>query len=155
VWPELHKNREGVCFICNYVYIIGVLVGLWRLRIKSEPTNPGLPRKWLLKRCMCVHTRASVCSTYFILHGSLLTSHYLGIFICRVDTLKISDFGLATVFRHEGRERQLDTCCGTVPYLAPEVIQKKPYKAEPIDVWSIGIVLVALLAGGMHLIATS
>jgi len=62
--------------------------------------------------------------------------------------LKISDFGLATVFRHEGRERQLDTCCGTVPYLAPEVIQKKPYKAEPIDVWSIGIVLVALLAGG-------
>jgi len=71
-----------------------------------------------------------------------------------VDVLKISDFGLATVYRHEGRERQLDTCCGTVPYLAPEVIQKKPYKAEPIDVWSIGIVLVALLAGGTH-IATS
>ena len=71
-----------------------------------------------------------------------------------IDVLKISDFGLATVFRHEGRERQLDTCCGTVPYLAPEVIQKKPYKAEPIDVWSTGIVLVALLAGGM-LIATS
>jgi len=68
-----------------------------------------------------------------------------------VDTLKISDFGLATVFRHEGRERELDTCCGTLPYLAPEVIQKKPYKAEPIDVWSIGIVLVALLAGGMRL----
>jgi len=74
----------------------------------------------------------------------------LGIFISFVDVLKISDFGLATVFRHEGRERQLDTCCGTVPYLAPEVIQKKPYKAEPIDIWSIGIVLVALLAGGMH-----
>jgi len=74
-----------------------------------------------------------------------------GIFCSRADVLKISDFGLATVFRHEGRERQLDTCCGTVPYLAPEVIQKKPYKAEPIDIWSIGIVLVALLAGGMHL----
>lgn len=72
-------------------------------------------------------------------------------FVCNVDVLKISDFGLATVFRHEGRERQLDTCCGTVPYLAPEVIQKKPYKAEPIDVWSIGIVLVALLAGGVCL----
>jgi len=41
-----------------------------------------------------------------------------------------------------------------VPYLAPEVIQKKPYKAEPIDIWSIGIVLVALLAGGMHLANT-
>ena len=66
------------------------------------------------------------------------------------DVLKISDFGMATMFRHEGRERLLDTCCGTVPYLAPEVIQKKPYKAQPIDVWSSGIVLVALLAGGMQ-----
>lgn len=65
-----------------------------------------------------------------------------------VDVLKISDFGLATVFRHEGRERVLDTCCGTVPYLAPEVIQKNPYSAQPIDIWSTGIVLVALLAGG-------
>jgi len=64
------------------------------------------------------------------------------------DTLKISDFGLATVFRHDGRERMLDTCCGTIPYLAPEVIQKVPYKAEPVDVWSCGIILVALLAGG-------
>jgi len=82
-----------------------------------------------------------------------MTAIFLVLYSC-IDVLKISDFGLATVFRHEGRERQLDTCCGTVPYLSPEVIQKKPYKAEPIDVWSIGIVLVALLAGGMH-IATS
>ena len=65
-----------------------------------------------------------------------------------LDNLKISDFGLATVFRHQGRERTLDTCCGTVPYVAPEVIQKKPYNAEPVDIWSCGIILVALLAGG-------
>ena len=64
------------------------------------------------------------------------------------DVLKISDFGLATIFCHDGRERVLDTCCGTVPYLAPEIIQKKRYAAQPIDVWSAGIVLVALLAGG-------
>ena len=80
--------------------------------------------------------------------GVQFSVFYTTMYFFRVDVLKISDFGLATVFRHEGRERQLDTCCGTVPYLAPEVIQKKPYKAEPIDVWSIGIVLVALLAGG-------
>ena len=65
------------------------------------------------------------------------------------DNLKISDFGLATVFRHQGRERKMETCCGTLPYVAPEVIKKKPYSAEPVDVWSCGIVLVALLAGGM------
>lgn len=63
------------------------------------------------------------------------------------DNLKISDFGLSTVFRYQGRERLLEKCCGTVPYVAPEVISRKPYHAEPADIWSCGIILVALLAG--------
>ena len=63
------------------------------------------------------------------------------------DNLKITDFGLATCFRHQGKERTLETCCGTAPYVAPEVIAKKPYKAQPMDIWSCGIILVALLAG--------
>ncbi|KAI4461814.1 serine/threonine-protein kinase chk1 [Holotrichia oblita] len=36
--------------------------------------------------------------------------------------------------------------CGTMPYLAPEVLQG-PYAAEPADIWSCGIVFVAMLAG--------
>ncbi|XP_014667982.1 PREDICTED: serine/threonine-protein kinase Chk1-like isoform X2 [Priapulus caudatus] len=63
------------------------------------------------------------------------------------DTLKITDFGLATVFRYQGKERQLNKRCGTLPYVAPEVISAKEYKAEPADIWSCGVVLVALLAG--------
>ncbi|XP_064471226.1 serine/threonine-protein kinase Chk1-like isoform X2 [Ornithodoros turicata] len=62
------------------------------------------------------------------------------------DNIKISDFGLATVFRHKGEERQLTRKCGTLPYIAPEVLVKK-YKAEPADIWSCGVILVALLAG--------
>ena len=33
------------------------------------------------------------------------------------------------------------------PYVAPEVLCKNEYKAQPTDVWSTGIVLVAMLAG--------
>ncbi|CAG0884961.1 unnamed protein product [Darwinula stevensoni] len=62
------------------------------------------------------------------------------------DNLKISDFGMATIFRHKGQERTLEKRCGTLPYVAPEVLQK-PYHAEPADVWSCGIILVAMLAG--------
>lgn len=61
--------------------------------------------------------------------------------------LKITDFGLATVFRYKERERLLDRCCGTPPYVAPEVLSKKQYKAEPADIFSCGIVLTAMLAG--------
>ncbi|KAI8514978.1 Serine/threonine-protein kinase Chk1 [Branchiostoma belcheri] len=63
------------------------------------------------------------------------------------DNLKISDFGLSTVFRHQGKERKMNKCCGTPPYVAPEVMRKEDYRAEPADIWSCGIVLVAMMAG--------
>ncbi|KAM4703947.1 serine/threonine-protein kinase Chk1 isoform 1-T1 [Rhinophrynus dorsalis] len=63
------------------------------------------------------------------------------------DQLKISDFGLATVFRHNGKERLLNKMCGTLPYVAPELIMTRGFHAEPVDVWSCGIVLTAMLAG--------
>ncbi|KAG8434683.1 hypothetical protein GDO86_012879 [Hymenochirus boettgeri] len=63
------------------------------------------------------------------------------------DQLKISDFGLATVFRHNGKERLLNRMCGTLPYVAPELLKSKAFRAEPVDLWSCGIVLTAMLAG--------
>ncbi|XP_077160979.1 serine/threonine-protein kinase Chk1 [Paroedura picta] len=63
------------------------------------------------------------------------------------DNLKISDFGLATVFKYNGRERLLNKMCGTLPYIAPEVLKRKDFHAEPVDIWSCGIVLTAMLAG--------
>jgi serine/threonine-protein kinase Chk1 len=62
------------------------------------------------------------------------------------DVLKISDFGLATVFRHKGRERVLDRRCGTLPYVAPEVL-RGPYRGDDVDLWSSGVVLTAMLTG--------
>lgn len=62
------------------------------------------------------------------------------------EVLKITDFGMATLFRHQGKERELDRRCGTKPYMAPEVLTR-PYNAEPADIWSCGVILVALLAG--------
>ena len=64
------------------------------------------------------------------------------------DTLKISDFGLSTLFRYQGKERLLNKCCGTEPYVAPEVYAGMEYHAEGADLWSCGIVLTALLSGG-------
>jgi serine/threonine-protein kinase Chk1 len=51
------------------------------------------------------------------------------------------------VFRHQGKERLLERRCGTLPYIAPEILVKSQYNAEPADIWSCGIVLVAMLTG--------
>ncbi|XP_052739655.1 serine/threonine-protein kinase grp [Bicyclus anynana] len=65
------------------------------------------------------------------------------------DRLKISDFGLATLFRVRARERLLARVCGTLPYAAPEVLTApaRPYRAPPADVWAAALVLLAMLAG--------
>ncbi|XP_076836670.1 serine/threonine-protein kinase Chk1 [Brachyhypopomus gauderio] len=63
------------------------------------------------------------------------------------DNLKISDFGMATMFRHRGRERKLSRLCGTLPYVAPELLSRSDFHAQPADVWACGIVLTAMLAG--------
>ncbi|EFO16442.2 CAMK/CAMKL/CHK1 protein kinase, partial [Loa loa] len=60
--------------------------------------------------------------------------------------LRICDFGLATIFRHKGVERKLKSKCGTVQYLSPQVLASN-YRGEPSDVWSCGIVLIAMLTG--------
>jgi serine/threonine-protein kinase Chk1 len=39
----------------------------------------------------------------------------------RWGNVKVTDFGLATVYRHKGALRVLNKKCGTPPYVAPEV----------------------------------
>jgi len=63
------------------------------------------------------------------------------------DVVKISDFGTATIFKVKGNYFQSNTMCGTFPYMAPEVYNQKSYWPDKADLWSCGIVLVALLAG--------
>jgi len=59
--------------------------------------------------------------------------------------LKIVDFGLSNMFNTE--KRLLSSSCGSPSYAAPEMLQGKQYRAEPVDIWSSGIVLFAMICG--------
>ncbi|KAI1912527.1 Chk1 protein kinase [Ophidiomyces ophidiicola] len=69
--------------------------------------------------------------------------------------LKIADFGLATLFEYNGKQKLSATLCGSPPYIAPEVIKCSNrgqsrgvgYRADLADVWSCGVVLFVLLVG--------
>lgn len=58
---------------------------------------------------------------------------------------KIVDFGLAKII---GPNETADEPFGTLGYVAPEVLKKKPYTFS-CDVWSIGCILYALLSGSL------
>jgi calcium/calmodulin-dependent protein kinase I len=56
--------------------------------------------------------------------------------------IKLVDFGFASVVNGFSLTEQ----CGTPAYVAPEILQGKPY-GKPIDMWSFGVILYILLVG--------
>lgn len=71
-------------------------------------------------------------------------------------SLKIADFGLATLFVHNGVKKLCTTSCGSPPYTAPEVVTcdsrsakrlGQGYFGDLVDIWSCGVVLFVLLVG--------
>ncbi|KAI0138135.1 Pkinase-domain-containing protein [Hypoxylon sp. NC0597] len=59
--------------------------------------------------------------------------------------IKIIDFGMSAI--HQSPQHVLTTACGSPHYAAPELIAKKGYRAETVDIWSLGIILYACMTG--------
>ena len=64
----------------------------------------------------------------------------------KTKNLKIVDFGLSNIFNTE-KSKLLSSSCGSPSYAAPEMLQGKKYKPQPVDIWSSGIVLYAMICG--------
>jgi calcium/calmodulin-dependent protein kinase I len=56
-------------------------------------------------------------------------------------TIKIADFGFARPVA-----AGLSTACGTPGYVAPEIINGRPY-GKSVDIWSLGVIIYILLCG--------
>lgn len=59
--------------------------------------------------------------------------------------LKLIDFGLSHLNK-PGQEKLAKGRVGTLSYMAPEVVNRKPY-AKPCDMWSLGVVTFMMLSG--------
>lgn len=57
---------------------------------------------------------------------------------------KIADFGLASFYEENGLS---DNYGGSLPFLPPEVLSKKPYNPMKADIWSFGVTLYYLVTG--------
>ena len=58
--------------------------------------------------------------------------------------VKLSDFGLS---RYVGRNHLVETPCGSPCYASPECLSGKPYNGLTTDVWSLGVIIYAMLTG--------
>ena len=57
--------------------------------------------------------------------------------------IKIADFGFAKKVK---KPNSLTTQCGTPGYVAPEILEGKPYDTQA-DMWSLGVIVYILLGG--------
>ena len=60
--------------------------------------------------------------------------------------LKIVDFGLSNMYKNN---ELLSTACGSPCYAAPEMLSGQKYNGLMVDIWSSGIILYAMLCGGV------
>lgn len=63
--------------------------------------------------------------------------------------IKLSDFGFArnNMIKKNGQMKTSSTFCGSYAYASPEILKGIPYQPNTSDVWSIGVVLYAMIFG--------
>lgn len=79
-----------------------------------------------------------------IMHRDIKPDNLMFKNIGDLDSLKIIDFGLATFY-----ETKVKKFCGTVKFMAPEIVEDKSYD-QTVDIWACGIILYLLCSGGEY-----
>ena len=64
---------------------------------------------------------------------------------------KLTDFGFSVYTK----DHRLKVFCGTPSYMAPEIVMRREYYGFPVDVWSLGVLLYAMLCGCFPFTANS
>lgn len=56
--------------------------------------------------------------------------------------VKICDFGVSKIVK---KHQKIVEQCGTPAYIAPEIIADKGYHGFYVDIWSLGVLLYAMV----------
>ncbi|KAI2656190.1 Ribosomal protein S6 kinase-related protein [Labeo rohita] len=99
---------------------------------------------------MCDYCSTGDLYTYWTLNGCF-DERDVRVFAAELGSalghLRLTDFGLS---RRLERGDRAFTICGTIQYMAPEVLSGGPY-SHAADWWSLGVLLYALATGGFPL----
>jgi 5'-AMP-activated protein kinase catalytic alpha subunit len=85
----------------------------------------------LLKALQCLHEKGFA-------HRDLKPENIL---VFSESIIKVADLGLARAAPADG---MMTTICGSVHYMAPEILQELPYDGMKADMWSFGIIVFAM-----------
>lgn len=103
--------------------------------------NGALPEPEAVRLLRQLIGGLSYCHRFNICHRDLKPENLL---LDQDHNIKIADFGMAAL---QPNGQYLTTSCGSPHYAAPEIIKGKQYRGDVADIWSVGIILYAMLNG--------
>ncbi|XP_027992433.2 testis-specific serine/threonine-protein kinase 5-like isoform X2 [Eptesicus fuscus] len=103
---------------------------------------PGLEEKEAHRLFWQLVSAVAHCHSSGVVHRDLKCENIL---LDDQGFLKLTDFGFAN--QSALKNALLSTFCGSVAYTAPEILMSKKYNGERADLWSLGVILYAMVTG--------
>ena len=104
-------------------------------------SNGALPEEEAVRLFRQIIAGLSYCHRFNICHRDLKPENIL---LDSRRNIKLADFGMAAL---QPKDKWLNTSCGSPHYAAPEIIMGHKYRGDKADIWSVGIILFAMLNG--------
>lgn len=109
------------------------------LLAKEQRQQPLFPTQMLLRVLRDVSAGLAHLHAHGVVHRDVKPANVL----LRDDQVKLCDFGSSRDLQHTIQQM---TVCGTLDYMAPEVLNREP-AGRPADAWSFGVLLFECVTG--------
>ncbi|XP_067416154.1 testis-specific serine/threonine-protein kinase 5-like [Emydura macquarii macquarii] len=103
---------------------------------------PGLEEEEARRLFRQIVSAVAHCHNVGIVHRDLKCENIL---LDERGFIKLTDFGFAN--HYALKNSLMSTFCGSVAYTAPEILMCKKYNGELADLWSLGVILYAMVTG--------
>jgi serine/threonine protein kinase len=148
---QLLKAMDHPCVVCAYDFLE---TDAFLFQVEEYVPGPTLLAHIIARGRLgepeAQHLFGQLSSAIDYLHNELQVVHrdlkLENISITSRDRIKLIDFGFAN--RATSAGSLFETNCGSVGYAAPELFLRLPYSWK-VDVWSLGVILYAMVAGRM------
>ncbi|KAK6324031.1 hypothetical protein J4Q44_G00063700 [Coregonus suidteri] len=110
--------------------------------VSHSKGSPGLSEEEARRLFKQIVNAIMHCHNNHIVHRDLKCENIL---LDKQGFVKLTDFGFAN--HYTDRSVLMNTFCGSVAYTAPEILLSRKYNGEQADLWSLGVILYAMITG--------
>ena len=108
--------------------------------LKSQPKNK-VPESEMISIFKSLLKAIDYLHSKHIVHRDIKLEN---IMMDTQNIIKIIDFGFSLRINDNTKVAMF---CGTPKYMAPEIVAKKSYVPQPVDIWALGVIFYILVAG--------